>query len=453
MNKIVGFLISKENRLPEIDFFNSGLKFLHLKNDFYNIFLWGIGDMELCKKDYQYSLSFPLTFDLLDRNIVISLKGNTIVIENDWLSSIPVFYNPKEKIVSSLSNLCLKDKTINDEGLSNFCEFGYSMFEHTMFKDVNFMRHYSKLTIRDEIHIDYKQDPVLDSSFCNQEVDENLVIGLMQEYVNKVENSLDGDIVLPTSGGNDSRILNYLISNKNRIKSFTYGVSKNQSKSTEVIYAKKISEIFKTKWHQIQLSNYHNYIDDWFKLYGFSTHLHGMYHIEFFKKILKNLFKNPTVLTGIVGDAWAESNQFNKNIDSYDDVISLGYTHGMSLDCEALNFHYEDSAKKKYFNEYKKYFNNDSIVAILAIRNKLMMLSFLHQLPEYFGLPVWTPFLNYEIVRATLNIPDVRRRNRIWQTDFFSSVGLNLEEMKLEEDLRPHITSTIILDEKVGLSL
>ena len=76
--------------------------------------------------------------------------------------------------------------------------------------------------------------------------------------------------MVPTSGGYDSRLLNYLVRDKGRIRSFTYGVSQNQASSTEVVYAKKISEVLGTRWSQVKLSNYHQAIDDWFDMYGFS---------------------------------------------------------------------------------------------------------------------------------------------------------------------------------------
>ena len=45
-----------------------------------------------------------------DRNILISFENDKIIVENDWLGSIPIFYNQKENIISTLSNFCLKDK-------------------------------------------------------------------------------------------------------------------------------------------------------------------------------------------------------------------------------------------------------------------------------------------------------------------------------------------------------
>ena len=47
-------------------------------------------------------------------------------------------------------------------------------------------------------------------------------------------------------------------------------------------------------------------------------------------------------------------------------------------------------------------------------------------------MPVWTPFLNFEIVKTTLNLSDEKRKNRVWQKDFFRNVSLNLEDMNLK---------------------
>lgn len=444
MTKIIGFLITKENNQPKVDFFERGIKTISIQHNNFYIYLWGIGDIENYKINNKYSLSFPLHDNLLDRNILIGFENDKIIIENDWLGSIPIFYNQKENIVSTLSNLCLKDKTIDNEGLSNFCEFGYSVFEQTMFRDVKFMRYFSKLIISDEIEIEHKKDPVLDDSFLKQTSTEDDVINLIQEYMSDIETEIVGDIVLPTSGGYDSRILNYFIKDKKRIRSFTYGVSNDQSKSSEVVHAKKISEIYNTKWEQIELKEYHKYMDEWTGIYGFSTHLHGMYHIEFYKNISEKYdFSNFSFLSGIFGDIWAGSVEY-KNIERYQDIINLGYTHGMNLDLEYLNSDNGSKLKQDYYKKNGEYLKNNKIKSIFTIRMKLILISYLTQIPEYFGMPVWTPFLNFDIVKAILNIPDNRRKNRVWQKDFFSKVGLNLEDMNLKS------TKTNKLDYEIG---
>lgn len=438
MNKIIGFLITKENITLNIDFFNVGLDKVVLKYSGYNIHLWGVGNIHDYKIGNKYSLSFPLNDSLLDRNVLIGFENGSITVENDWLGSIPIFYNVKEKTISTIANFCLEDKTISDEGLKNFCEFGYSVFEQTIFKDVKFMRYFSKLVVKgDEMGIEYGDDPALGLFFEKEskESKEADVVSLIQEYISNIESNLNGDIIIPTSGGHDSRFLNYLIKDKNKIRSFTYGVSKNQRKSVEVVYAKKISEIYKTKWAQVELKEFNKYIDKWFEIYGFSTHLHGMYHIEFYANIIRSCsFNDPTLLSGIIGDAWSELGKF-KIINTYNDLINLGYTHGISLESKYLNIAtYSDNIKKLFFESNAEYLKNDKLKAIFAMRTKIILISYLTQIPEYFGLPVWTPFLNFEIVRATLNIKNDRRKDRIWQKDFFRKAGLNLEEMNLRSN-------------------
>ena len=433
MNKIIGFLISKEKKEFDIDVFNVGLNKIEIKYGEYYISLWGIGNIENYKINGKYSLSFPIHDSLYDRNILISFEDGNIIVENDWLGSIPVFYNIKELIVSTLSNLCLRDKTISSEGLANFCEYGYSVFEQTMFEDVKFMRYFSKLIITpNHIKIEYKDDPIHDKDFLTKETTTEEVVAKMKIYISNIESNLDGDIVLPTSGGYDSRMLNYLVEDKSKIRSFTYGVSKDQSQSIEVVHAKKISEIYKIKWEQIELNEYHRYINEWFSIYGFSTHLHGMYHIEFYNKILKrHSFKNTTLLSGIFGDVWAGSIKYKK-INTFEDVINLGYTHGMNLSLNLLRFEFNHSSNKIFFEENKNYLTNDKFKTVYTIRLKIMLISYLAQIPEYFGMPVWTPFLNFDIVKATLNLSDEQRKNRNWQRSFFKSVGLNLEDKHLK---------------------
>ena len=172
MDKIIGFLITKDSILPKFDFFKVGLNIITVQHNNYYLYLWGIGDVKKCLINNKYSLSFILNESLLDRNILIGFDDENIILENDWLGSIPVFYNRIESIVSTVSNYCLKNKTIDSEGLSYFCEFGYSVFEKTMFRDIQFMRYFSKLIIADSIVVEYKLDPVIDKSFLeNNSID------------------------------------------------------------------------------------------------------------------------------------------------------------------------------------------------------------------------------------------------------------------------------------------
>jgi len=104
----------------------------------------------------------------------------------------------------------------------------------------------------------------------------------------------------------------------------------------------------------------------------------------------------------------------------------------LNLNLDYLKINYESTIKITFYEKYRKILNNDKLKAIFSMRIKLILLSYLTQIPEYFGMPVWTPFLNFDIVRSILNINDKRRIKRIWERDFFRKVGLNLEDMGLK---------------------
>ena len=88
-----------------------------------------------------------------------------------------------------------------------------------MLEDVKFMSYNSDLIIsNNEIKIQNRNDPLMDKDLFSSETSTEDVVHLI--YIQEIEDSIDGEIVLPTSGGYDSRILNYFIKDKSRIRSF-----------------------------------------------------------------------------------------------------------------------------------------------------------------------------------------------------------------------------------------
>lgn len=437
MNKIVGFTVSKSKiNHNDIDIFNSGLKVLELKKYGFYVYFWGINNIEDCKVNEKYTLSFTVSENLLDRNVLIYFENENIVIENDWLGSTPVFYNEKEMVVSTLSLKTLRNKEIHPEGLSNFVEFGYSVLEQTPFKDVKFMRYFSRLVINQQgITVVYKEDPALNEEIFNKTEDETIVFEKIKKYINDVEAITKDEIILPTSGGYDSRLLNLCIHDKSRIRSFTYGISDNQSESSEVVHAKKLSEILGTQWEQIELGEFDKYAKDWFKLFGISIHLHGMYHIEFYKKILESqsFGQNVTFLSGINGGGWSGQVTVD-NITNYSEITKLAYSHGANADKTQLLIPFDDRLRKQFHEKNKSYLENEKIRIIFLIRLKLILISYLTIIPEYFGFPVWTPFHNFDIAVSMLNLPEERRQGRAWQRDIFREYHLDVESMDLQKD-------------------
>jgi len=357
----------------------------------------------------------------------------TRVYETDWLASRPVFYNQTTgKVSNNINNVIdYSNLEFHPEGFNNYLDFGYSILEQTPIKDVKFLRHSSRLIIDDDNHIvvEYLEDTI--ERWIGKLSHEDDVLHMLELAVRQWEKSVKGEIIIPTSGGYDSRLLNFLIQDKSRIRSFTYGISENQAESYEVVYARKLSEILGTCWEQIELGNFHLYFDDWDRLFGISTHAHGMYHIEFYTKILPKVEKRIPLLSGIIGDAWAGSVNIPEIANS-DQLSVLGYTHGLHADSRQSKLRDDIQLKERYFQTIRELIALPFYRVVEAMRFKIILLSYLLVLPESLGFKPWSPFLNKSIALGMATLSPDRRKNRLWQKEFFQKNGLDFESMKLK---------------------
>jgi hypothetical protein len=358
------------------------------------------------------------------------------VFETDWLGSAPVFYNVKTgKVSHNINNVIeFADLEFDPEGFNNYLDFGYSVLEQTPVRHVKFLRHSARLSFDDngKINVEYLDDPT--DRWLDLRLSESDVFDLLQSRIRNWEHSCSGEIIIPTSGGYDTRLLNLMIEDKSRVRSFTYGISEKQSDSFEVVYAKRLSELLGTRWEQIPLGDLFLYFEDWDKLFGVSTHAHGMYHVEFYKKILPKVSGGNPFLSGIIGDAWAGSVKI-ADLFTLEDVKRLGYTHGMNGDSAMSQFQCERSNLEVYFKRAKERLKDPRIRVIEAMRFKIILLSYLMTVPRSFGFKPWSPFLDIEVAMAMLTLPQERRQNRIWQREFFQKQGVDFESMHLQVDM------------------
>jgi len=355
-----------------------------------------------------------------------------ILYETDWLASEPVFYNEKTGKASHNINdvIDYTNLEFHPEGLNNYLDFGYSVLEQTPVRHVKFLRHSSRLWADEQgtLSVEYLDDPV--EKWIDYRLSETDVIDLIKSKVQKWEHSVQGQILVPTSGGYDSRLLNWCINDKSRIRSFTYGGSAQQSLSFDVVYAETLSKLLNFQWEHISLGDFNNYIDEWDRLFGPSTHAHGMYQMEFFHKIQKTLQGGIPLLSGVVGDAWAGSIN-KKAIKSYHVLNILGYTHGMNADVKYSRLETDYSIRSVFLHQNKHKLEDDRYYVVSVIRLKLILLSYLFRVPRYFDFKPWSPFLDIEICMVMLNLPLERRRNRIWQKEFFQKQNISIESMNL----------------------
>jgi hypothetical protein len=173
------------------------------------------------------------------------------------------------------------------------------------------------------------------------------------------------------------------------------------------------------------------YFEEWDQLFGISTHAHGMYHLEFYHKILPRIQGNNPFLSGIIGDAWAGSVNI-PNILSPHDIKQLGYSHNIKADSRMSQLISANKLLENYYLSQQEKLKLDIFKVVEAMRFKIILLSYLIRVPKYFGFQAWSPFLVPEIALSMLTLPSHRRHNRLWQKEFFQKQGLNLEEMNLK---------------------
>ena len=191
-------------------------------------------------------------------------------------------------------------------------------------------------------------------------------------------------------------------------------------------------------WEYIELGKFHRYLDEWEKLFGASTHAHGMYQMEFYDKIRQAGYSEMPVLSGIIGDLWAGSINVPP-IRSTDDVYLLGYTHNATGDCTQSLLPHDNELLQTYFEEKKEYLQDPAARVLETVRLKIILLSYLLRVPQSLGFRPWSPFLNQETALAMLNLPPNRRHHRLWQKELFQKMSIDIENLHINSSRKGHI--------------
>lgn len=356
----------------------------------------------------------------------MSTGASIEIYESDWVNATPVFYNKKTlRVGKSMSEVISDQWEFHPEGVRNYLTYGYAVFGQTPVDNVCFLPPSTRLTI-DRKKGTYQLQSINDDvqERLQDTTSEHDVITLLRDRIHRAEMSWSGAVIIPTSGGFDSRLLHALIQNKKNVHAYTYGISTNQSSSFEVVLGETVAKKMGVPWDQVHLDNAHAYLPTWVSYYGAEMHAHGMYQMEFYDKIAQK--QKGTVISGIVGDIWA-GNLIVPKLKK-DSLYKLGYTHGMHADPYACHLPKSTNVADAYWETHEKVLQNPKRRVLEAMRMKLMLLRYLVEVPTWYGFDVWTPFLDKDIALAMLNLPEEKRRNRKWQRDFFTKEGLLLEK-------------------------
>lgn len=361
---------------------------------------------------------------------LLGKNGMKVLFETDWVNFTRCFYNVKTGQFGTCINDVIdrSDIEIDRQGLQDYLDFGYCVFGHTPVKHVRFLPHSSQLLRRDDGSLEVRrlEDKAL-QSLDSIRWSEDEIWDYLRDSVQRWEDSVDREIVIPTSGGYDSRILNWMIRDKTRIRSFTFGASFPQAHSFEVVYARELSKRLETQWEHIELGDFFRYMEDWYDLYGVSVHAHGMAHFEFYDSIRAHLcFGHPEnknvffpVLSGVLGDDWAGADDIPQVLGP-GTLSNLGLRHGMCIDvASCMEWREHSEARQSYWDAKREMLCEPKFRVLEMIRHKQMLFSYLFRVPEKLGFLPWTPFRDLSLAAAMLNLSPRRKTNRLWQQDFF----------------------------------
>jgi hypothetical protein len=350
----------------------------------------------------------------------------TKLISNNWCGTSPIFYDEQSfEIIGSHLKLT-KPKPIDKTGLYLYLSAGYCIYGKTPYQGISYLR--PNQSIEDKNITDENLNYLRKLANRPNVPPEN-VLKLIQEWVNQFEESTSGKIIVPLSGGLDSRLLISFINDKSRIEAFTYGQSLNQSVSNEVKIAESLSRKLDFAWSHIELKDFSTYTESWLNKWGASTHAHGMYQMQFYSKVAARVPKGSNVISGIIGDLLAGSLQDNR-IESPIDILKLDLSRGMNakLLTDSCFTKSEISGVQSFlsneFSKYKGIYTNKRALDLLTIQNKNMLLRYLVEVPTWYGLKSSSPFLDEGIGIDMLCIDDNLRLNRKWQKNYLESVGL-----------------------------
>ena len=345
--------------------------------------------------------------------------------ETDWLGSETIFYNTNSKKADkNINNLIdFKNSKICNDGLYYYLKYGYCVFGKTIFSDIKFLNPSSKIEIDSTKIKITKTDDHWESfkKYSNPQDIFEKISSYLDNHLEKYEKN----IVIPTSSGYDSRLLNILCKKRDQIFSCSYGVSENQEYSHEVMIARELSKKLNTRHEFIKLNNFFDLENEWHNLYGPTVHLNGQYHFEFFRNLLAKFkfLQSSILISGIFGDVWAGKRSY-ESIEGPEDINKLSLSHDISIPEKFIKIKKNINLEEEYYESNRKFINDIKYYPLLTCRLKINLINFLLRVPKQFGFKVISPFLSKEIINLILNLNPEELKNRRWQKEYFKNKQL-----------------------------
>lgn len=367
---------------------------------------------------------------------------DTLVYESDWLASEPFYYDLRSGRAGHRMNdvIDFANLEFDYEGLNDYLDFGYCVFERTPVRGVRLLRHSSRvLSGPAGLRVEHLDDPANEWFAQSSTVDE--VMEVAAAVVNDGARAAAGDVVVPTSGGFDSRLIDLLVADRSRIRAFTYGVSDRPERSHDVVVAAELARRLGLQWEIVPIGDFHRYLDDWDTLYGPSVHAHGMYQMEFYHGVAPRVAPGSLVLSGAFGDTLAgvDDGMVAKVavLERPDDLLQVFRFGAMCSDSRAAAvFPSRRLGWQKLLDDEPRLRTELLPRVVAMMRQQSTLFSYMYTVPRALGFTAQAPFVNATLARRMLTLPWEQRADRAWQREVFARHDLDLEGAGLTVDWR-----------------
>jgi hypothetical protein len=374
-----------------------------------------------------------------DRFLRIAIDADGLTIENDYAGTIPVFYSRRNKalVVSNIepcvflgSGSSLDD--ISYENLYGFLRYSHFLWDETVWTDIYQMLPDSRY------HFSCRGD-LVSTEYLETVKATDARIGLTDTQVAEefyalnhglVERALSDapEIVLPLSSGYDSRIIFAVLANdralSEKTRCFTYG----SIGSIEVESSRRLCDLKGVAWDHVILPCEfltRHYLKEVSDIFGASLHMHGMYQIEFYRKLKSDYQVPPTAhitsgfMTGVPAGQHNSLLQVTEPNEQLTDIMNR-FPQSNSWSDEALEKlpafsgkNYLEKAEERFrsaFDRFRGDLHQKTVMFDIWTRQR----SFIGYYPRVFEwfCPVVSPHMCTEYANFFMSLGKDHLRNR-----------------------------------------
>ena len=363
--------------------------------------------------------------------VLIKEANGSISIVTDLVRSFNLFYREYKNgfIVSDDINNVVLEKEKNIKGLKEFKYTGFITEDKTIYKNVNSLEScmcYNldisrKITKKEYFKYIYNENKIKESELL-KEID--FVYDLV--FKDLIRNVKNKTIIIPLSGGYDSRIIVHYLSKfkvPNKVICFTYGVKGNEesiiSKEVAAFYGFEwvFIEYTKSKWRESKVLDYVEKSFDGVSL----PHIQDFLAVKELKK-KKIIPKDSVFIPGHSGDFIAGSHIHNRiiNCTNEDDFIKEIVWKNYILN---FSFSFKNLMKiaEKNTEKYKgTYVNRFEEWSFKERQSKFIVNS--ARVYENFGYEWLVPLWDIRLVDFWMKIDNDFRYNRNLYFQFISPI-------------------------------